>query len=100
AQMAFYASTPSYRPVLAHHGLGDLQGDLAGLAARRRWDEMARLVPDELLREVAVEAEPAELGAAVRARYDGLADRITLSRRFAPDEDDRFWRETLRELRR
>ena len=43
---------------------------------------------------------PADLGSAVRERYAGLADRITLSRRFRPGEDDRLWRETLTELRR
>jgi probable F420-dependent oxidoreductase len=99
-RIAFYASTPSYEPVLAHHGLAGLRRDLSALAARGRWDEMPRLVPDELLREVAVDAEPGEIGAAVRARYAGLADRVTLSRPFTPGQDDRFWRETLRELRR
>jgi probable F420-dependent oxidoreductase len=100
AQIAFYASTPSYGPVLAHHGWLGLHRELSALASRRRWDEMPGLVPDEVLREVAVEAEPAEIGPAVRERYAGLADRITLSRRFRPGEDDRFWRETLKELRR
>ncbi|HEY3109704.1 MAG TPA: LLM class F420-dependent oxidoreductase, partial [Chloroflexota bacterium] len=85
---------------LAHHGWSELRHQLSALAARGRWDEMPRLVPDELLREVAIDAEPGDVGAAVRERYAGLADRVTLSRRFAPGADDRFWSETLRELRR
>jgi probable F420-dependent oxidoreductase len=100
ARIAFYASTPSYRSVLAHHGWGDLGRELSALASRRRWDEMAGLVPDEVLGTVAVDAEPGEVGARVRERYAGLADRVTLSPRFTPGQDDRFWQETLRELRR
>lgn len=98
-QIAFYASTPSYAPVLEHHGWGDVRQQLSRLAARREWSEMPKLVDDAMLRELAVDVEPADVGPALRERYGGLADRVTLYQRFRPGRDDAFWRELIRALR-
>lgn len=90
-QIAFYASTPSYLPVLALHGLEDLGEALSGLASRQRWAEMPALIDDTILDAVAVVASPADLPAALLERYRGLADRLTLYRPFRPEEQDGFW---------
>ena len=74
-QIAFYASTPAYRRVLDAHGW-DFGPALAALARRARWEEMADLIPDEVVAEIAVEAPVDRLGSAIRARYEGLADRV------------------------
>ena len=76
-QIAFYASTPSYRPFLAYHGFEALGKELSMLARERRFADMAALVPDALLDAVAVSAEPAKVGEAIRARYAGdLVQRV------------------------
>jgi probable F420-dependent oxidoreductase len=76
-QIAFYASTPSYRPLLAYHGLETLGRELSGLARERRFADMAIRVPDALLEAVAVSAAPGRLGEAIRARYAGdLVQRV------------------------
>jgi probable F420-dependent oxidoreductase len=76
-QIAFYASTPSYRPFLAYHGLEALGRELNGLARERRFADMAAHVPDALLEAVAISAAPARLGEAIRARYEGgLVQRV------------------------
>jgi alkanesulfonate monooxygenase SsuD/methylene tetrahydromethanopterin reductase-like flavin-dependent oxidoreductase (luciferase family) len=76
-QIAFYASTPSYRPFLAWHGFEALGRELSGLARGGRFAEMAAQVPDALLDAVAVSSAPAGLGEAVRARYAGdLVQRV------------------------
>jgi hypothetical protein len=77
-QIAFYASTPSYVAVLEFHGHADLGRRLGGLMREGRVDEMGALIPDALLDEIAVFAPPAELGARLRARYDGVLDRLSL----------------------
>jgi probable F420-dependent oxidoreductase len=77
AQVAFYASTPAYRPVLERHGLGELQPRLNGLSKQGKWQEMAALVSEELLREVVVRGEPEEAGAAIRARCAGWCARVS-----------------------
>jgi probable F420-dependent oxidoreductase len=76
-QIAFYASTPSYRPFLAYHGFEELGRELSGLARSGRFADMAAHVPDALLEEVTVSAAPACLGEAIRARYQGdLVQRV------------------------
>ncbi len=49
SQVAFYASTPSYRPVMALHGWEEIAERLSGHAARGEWGEMPGLVSDEML---------------------------------------------------
>src|SRR5574337_589918 len=91
-QISFYASTPSYRPVLEHHGWGAVGEQLSALAARGQWDAMPALVTDEMLNTVAVSAPLAQLAAPLRERYTGLIDRLTLYRPFAPGEEDQVWK--------
>jgi hypothetical protein len=44
SQIAFYASTPTYRTVLEAHGWEEVGKQLTGLAGNNRWDEMPKLV--------------------------------------------------------
>lgn len=84
-QIAFYASTPSYRLVFALHGWQDVAEELSSLAARGRWEEMPSLITDAMLAECAEEGEWAELPAKVLRRYNGLLDRVGYY--FEPPED-------------
>jgi hypothetical protein len=76
-QLAFYASTPSYRAVLELHDRAEVASTLRRMAAEGRWDAMAEVVDDEFLGEVAVVAEPDYLAEALVERYRGLATRVT-----------------------
>ena len=77
-QISFYASTPSYAAVLEFHGHGDLQKQLGQLMREGRLDEMGKFIPDDLLSEIVVFAPASGLGQALRARYDGVLDRVSL----------------------
>ena len=74
-QIAFYVSTPAYRGMLETHGW-DFGPELTAMSKRGEWDQMAQVIPDETVAEVAVEAPIDELGAAVRSRYSGVLDRV------------------------
>lgn len=74
-QIAFYASTPSYRVVLETHGW-DVGDRLNQLSRRGEWEEMTRLIPDEMIEEAAVVAPPEELGAAIKRRYGNRVERV------------------------
>jgi probable F420-dependent oxidoreductase len=74
--IGFYASTPTYRSVLEHHGWGDVADALANHARRGGWDDMANLVSDEMLEAFAVVATPGELRAALELHADGLIGRV------------------------
>jgi len=76
--LAFYGSTPSYRPVLDVEGLGELQPHLNALSKQGDWAAMAAAVPDDMLHTIAAVGTPAEVGAEVVARYGHIADRVCL----------------------
>lgn len=76
AQIAFYASTPSYRPVFECHGWEDIAEQLSRLAARKKWAEMPALITNEMLNVFAVEGAWDEVPAKIMAKYDGLLDRV------------------------
>jgi len=84
-QIAFYGSTPAYRPVLEHHGWGDLQDELNRLSKQGEWEAMGERIEDEVLEAFAVVAEPDRLAAGLLERYAGLVDRISF---YAPYERD------------
>jgi probable F420-dependent oxidoreductase len=76
-QLAFYGSTPAYRPVLELHGWGDLQPDLHALSLAGKWVEMGELITDEILDAFAVVATPDVVGAALVDRCKGVVDRAS-----------------------
>ena len=76
--LAFYGSTPAYRPVLDVHGWGDLQPELNAMSKQGRWQEMATLIDDEMLHTIAACGSPADVAAHIRDRVAGVSDRICL----------------------
>ena len=77
-QVAFYASTRTYRRVLEHHGHGAVGERLHKLSLQGRWDEMGAELPTEFLEEVILRAHPDDLVSALRAKYRGVLDRLSL----------------------
>ncbi len=75
-QLAFYASTPTYEPVLAHHGYADAAEELRRLMRAGDLDAMASVFTDDMLEPYTVTASWDELPRVLLARYDGVADRI------------------------
>jgi probable F420-dependent oxidoreductase len=78
AQVAFYASTPAYRPVLELHGWGDLQAELNALVRQGRWEDLGNHLPSEVLDAFALSAEPDAVAPGLLARYGELVDRLSL----------------------
>ena len=74
-QIAFYGSTPAYKPVLDSIDAGELQGELNTLSKQGRWDDMGTLIDDSLLNQFAVVAEPSALAGQISQRYGSLVDR-------------------------
>jgi alkanesulfonate monooxygenase SsuD/methylene tetrahydromethanopterin reductase-like flavin-dependent oxidoreductase (luciferase family) len=74
--LAFYGSTPAYRPVLEVHGWGDLQPELNALSKQGRWHEMGALIDDDVLHTIAACGTPTEVAAHIRDRVDGVADQV------------------------
>jgi probable F420-dependent oxidoreductase len=78
-QIAFYGSTKTYAPVFDVHGWGDLTPYLHRLMARGDMAGMGAAVTDDVLAEFAVfGATWAEAVAGVKARYEGVLDRVSI----------------------
>lgn len=92
-QIAFYGSTPAYRPVLELHGWGKLQDELSAMSLRGEWDGMAALIDDDVLHTFAVIGTPAQAAAELHRRYGDIVTRLTIP--IAPGGDDA----TRRQLR-
>jgi probable F420-dependent oxidoreductase len=78
-QIAFYGSTPAYRPVLEHHGWSALGEELHAMSRRGEWEQMGALIDDDVLHAFAVVDAPRQAAARIVARYGGLVDRVQLS---------------------
>ena len=87
-QIAFYASTRTYAPVLAAHGWESLSPELHQRSLDGDWKGMARLIPDEMLDEVAVCGTYENIGKKLREKYAGLLDRISLYQPYPVEVDD------------
>ncbi|MDA8318610.1 MAG: TIGR03617 family F420-dependent LLM class oxidoreductase [Actinomycetota bacterium] len=87
-QIAFYGSTPAYRPVLELHGWGDLADRLNLLSRRQQWAEMGDLITDDVLDAFAVSGTPTEAAAAIRQRFGDLATSVSLYTPYAADPAD------------
>lgn len=96
-QIAFYASTPAYRPVLELHGWGDLQPELSQMTRQGRWAEIGDLIDDEVLHTFAVVGEPAAAGKALKDRWGEIANRLTLYSTYK--SDPAMWPEVIDGLR-
>lgn len=93
--LSFYASTPTYRPVLDFHGWGDIGEQLSRYAARGRWEDMPGLVTEEMLEASAVWGTPGEVAARLRAEYGDLVDRLGVYEALVPGRRDEVWRALL-----
>jgi probable F420-dependent oxidoreductase len=86
-QIAFYGSTPAYKPVLDSLGAGELQGELNAMSKQGRWVEMADLIDEGMLNEFAVVGEPGSIAGQIITRYGDVIDRTSAAYANIPKED-------------
>ncbi|HEX6659159.1 MAG TPA: LLM class F420-dependent oxidoreductase [Ilumatobacter sp.] len=92
-QIAFYGSTPAYRPVLELHGWGGLQDTLNTLSKQGKWAEMGDLIDEEVLNTFAVVAEPERIAPELHRRYGDVIQRISF---YAPySSDPERWQKVI-----
>jgi probable F420-dependent oxidoreductase len=99
-QIAFYASTPPYRPVFDLEGWGEVADELSALAARGRWAEMPSLITDEMLERFAVRGAWSDLPERVLSKYDGLLDRASYYFPIVVGAHESRWRKTVAGFKR
>jgi probable F420-dependent oxidoreductase len=87
-QIAFYASTRTYEPVLASHGWEALLPELHQKSLAGDWKGMSRLISDEMLDVIAVNGTYDNIGTKLRERYGDLLDRVSLYQPYDPHLDE------------
>ena len=92
AQISFYASTPSYRPVMDLHGWAGVAEKLSAHAAKGEWAEMPMLITDEMLDEFCLMTEESKLTDELKKRYEGIADRLAVYTPFVAGQRDDWWK--------
>ena len=96
-QIAFYGSTPAYRPVLELHGWGDLQEELNRLSKEGRWAAMGDLIDDDMLATFAVVAPIDRVAVGLKDRWGDVLDRLSF---YVPYDTDRTqWDEVIADLK-
>ncbi len=88
-QIAFYASTRTYRRLMELHGWADVCDRLHEHSVKGEWDKMAGEVSEEMLDEFVVEGRWDEIGPALTKRYAGIVDRVRL---YLPFDGDENWK--------
>ena len=86
-QIAFYGSTPAYKPVLESIGAGDLQGELNTMSKQGRWAGVGTLIDDEMMSAFAVEGEPDAIAENILSRYGDIVDRTSAAYAQLPKTD-------------
>ena len=79
ARVAFYASTPAYRPAFAIWGLDDLVTELSALSRAQRWEEMPALIDDDVLNTFAVVGIHDEIAGMITERFAGTLSHVGFS---------------------
>jgi probable F420-dependent oxidoreductase len=93
AQMAFYGSTPAYKPVLDLHGWGDLHPELNRLSKQGEWVKMGELITDEMVETFSVVCPLDQVAEKVTERYGDLVDRFSFYAPYRVEPEQ--WRAVL-----
>src|SRR5690242_2639734 len=78
-RIALYASTRTYAPFLALHGLEERSARLHAVSMAGRWNEMPTEITQDVVRIFATSGPYSEIAATIETRYGGLADAIELN---------------------
>ena len=97
-RVALYASTRTYTPILALHGLQELGLKLHAMSMEGRWNEMPGAVSDEVVHIFAACGTYGDITTAIEARYGGLVDAIELN--FSASTPAGLQRELLTDIHR
>ncbi|MCP3938993.1 MAG: TIGR03617 family F420-dependent LLM class oxidoreductase [Actinomycetia bacterium] len=79
ARVAFYLSTPAYRPAFEVHGWTDLAEQATELSRAQRWEDLPDLVDDEMLNTIATVGTHDVIADQMSQRYGDLVQRIEFS---------------------
>ena len=99
ARIAFYASTPSYFSAFEHRGLGDLAAEAKVLSRAQRWEELPRLITDDVLHEFVVVGTYDTIGHRLVERFGAVVTHCEFSIAVRNEGDRERLAELVRHIR-
>ncbi len=98
-RIAFYASTPSYQPVMKAHGWDDTAEKLHGMSVEGQWESMSGQITDEMLEQLAVLGTYDDIVDRIKARYGDYATSIGFSVPIRNQDDEERLRDMVKDLK-
>ena len=89
-QIAWYASTRTYKRVMDHHGWGEVCLRLHRMSLEGRWEAMPAEVTDEMLDTFCIDGTYDDIAAKIREQYGSYATIISLDMPGDRRHDDRL----------
>ena len=86
-QIAFYASTPAYEPVLAANGWEGLRPELTRLSKQGEWSAMGDLISTDMHEAFAVVGDPVQCGTELVRRWGDSVGRLSLYTPYSADSE-------------
>jgi probable F420-dependent oxidoreductase len=87
ARIGFYASTPGYVAAFEHLGLGDLAARAKVFSKQQDWEEIPKLIDDEVLHAYVTIGLHDEIGDRLLERYGDVVSDIEFSVAVRDDDD-------------
>jgi len=100
ARIAFYASTPAYRPAFEIWGLGDLADRLSILSREQRWEEMPGYVDDEMLNTYAVVGLYDDIAEKIIERFGDTLTDVGFSTQIDSEKDAENLRKMIKQIQK
>ncbi len=95
--LAFYGSTPAYRPPMDAIGYGELQPELNKMTKENRWEELATLIDDDFVEHFAVIGEPETIGQQLVDKYGDFATRLSIYAPYSSHPD--VWPQVIGDIK-
>jgi alkanesulfonate monooxygenase SsuD/methylene tetrahydromethanopterin reductase-like flavin-dependent oxidoreductase (luciferase family) len=99
ARIAFYASTPSYLPAFEHRSLGGLAAEAKLLSRAQRWEELPRLITDDVLHQFVVVGTYDSIGRRLVERFGAVVTHCEFSIAVRNEGDRERLAELVRDVR-
>ncbi len=79
SQIAFYASTRTYKGVLDIHGWGETCLRLNRMVAEGKWAQIGKEITDEMLEQFCVIGTYDEIAGKIQERWGGIVNRVAFN---------------------
>lgn len=96
ARIAFYASTPGYVVAFEHLGLGDLAAEAKLLSKAQRWEELPRLISDDVLHTFVTIGTYETIGTLLLERFRSVVTHCEFSIAVRTEDDRKRLGEIVR----